>query len=164
MTDFEFLRSGAEVATAWGFDATKDNPYNDFDGGHKDWNVIFPGVDAPTPTIYWELCREGVDDCRYVATLQEQIRQARQRGESQAAQRAQAVLDPLLNPEARPIENPLSFARLRWRVAREILNLMGRRELALSFPAVLTNTAAPEQVGPNVITDPSFEAGLFGRI
>ena len=57
--------------------ATKANPYNDFDGGHKDWNVIFPGVDKPTPTIYWELCREGVDDCRYVATLQQQIRQAR---------------------------------------------------------------------------------------
>jgi hypothetical protein len=54
MTGFEFLRSGAEVATAWGFAATQANPYNDFDGGHKDWNVIFPGVDRPTPTIYWD--------------------------------------------------------------------------------------------------------------
>ncbi len=86
----EFLRSGAEVATAWGFDATQANPHNDFDGGHKDWNVVFPGVDAPTPTIYWELCREGVDDCRYVATLQQQIRQARERGQTEAAQRAAA--------------------------------------------------------------------------
>jgi hypothetical protein len=73
LTGFEFLRSGAEVATAWGFDSTTANPYNDFDGGHRDWNVMFPGVEAPTPTIYWELCREGVDDCRYVATLQRQI-------------------------------------------------------------------------------------------
>ena len=92
LAGFEFLRSGAEVATAWGFAATQANPYNDFDGGHKDWNVIFPGVDGPTPTIYWELCREGVDDCRYVATLQQQIRQAREQGSTEAAQRAERVL------------------------------------------------------------------------
>jgi hypothetical protein len=158
-TGFEFLRSGAEVATAWGFDATQANPYNDFDGGHKDWNVIFPGVDGPTPTIYWELCREGVDDCRYVATLQQHIRQAGGQGKIEAADRARRVLEPLLDPNALPIENPLAFARYRWRIAREILNLMGDRDLALSFPAVVTNATVPEQVGPNLIVDPSFEAG-----
>ena len=159
LAGFEFLRSGAEVATAWGFDCTKDNPYNDFDGGHKDWNVVFPGVDKLTPTLYWELCREGVDDCRYVATLQDQISHAKQRGKIQAAQRAERVLKPLLDPDAPPIENPFAFARYRWRIAREILNLMGDRELALSFPSVVTNTVASEQAGPNVISDASFEAG-----
>ncbi len=159
MAGFEFLRSGAEVATAWGFDATKDNPYNDFDGGHKDWNVIFPGVDAPTPTIYWELCREGVDDCRYVATLQDKIREARQRGQTKLAQRAEQVLAPLLAPDAPPIEEPLAFQRYRWRLAREILGLMGDRRSALSFPAVVNRAAAAEQIGPNVIDDPSFENG-----
>ncbi|MDI9434044.1 MAG: hypothetical protein QM570_20190 [Planctomycetota bacterium] len=159
MTGFEFLRSGAEIATAWGFDATQANPYNDFDGGHKDWNVIFPGVDGPTPTIYWELCREGMDDCRYVATLKEQIRQAREQGRIEAADRAQRILAPLLDPNAPPIENPLAFTRYRWRIAREILNLMGDPDLALSFPAVIANAAVAEQVGPNLIIDPSFEAG-----
>ncbi len=159
MTGFEFLRSGAEVATAWGFDATQANPYNDFDGGHKDWNVIFPGADGPIPTIYWELCREGVDDCRYVATLQQQMRQAKQQGKIEAAERAQKVLEPLLDPNAASSENPMAFTRYRWRLAREILNLTGDRDLALSFPAVVTNTAVPEQVGPNLIVDPSFEAG-----
>jgi hypothetical protein len=156
---FEFLRSGAEVATAWGFDATQANPYNDFDGGHKDWNVIFPGVDGPTPTIYWELCREGVDDYRYVATLQQQIRQAKEQGRIEAADRAQRVLTPLLDPNTPPIGNPLAFTRYRWRIAREILHLIGDRDLALSFPAVVTNAVVPEQVGPNLIGDPSFEAG-----
>jgi hypothetical protein len=158
-TGFEFLRSGAAVATAWGFDATQANPYNDFDGGHKDWNVIFPGVDGPTPTIYWELCREGVDDCRYVATLQQQIRQAREQGRVEAAGRARHVLEPLLDPNAAPTDNPLAFTRLRWRIAREILYLMGDRDLALSFPAAVVNTTVPEQTGPNLIVDPSFEAG-----
>ena len=156
---FEFLRSGAEVATAWGFAATQANPCNDFDGGHKDWNVLFPGVEAPTPTIYWELCREGVDDCRYVAALQEQIRLAKARGQIEPAQRAERVLAPILEPDAPSIENPAAFARYRWRIAREILTLLGDQRFALSFPAVATNPADREEAGPNIIEDPSFENG-----
>ena len=156
---FEFLRSGAEVATAWGFAATQANPHNDCDGGHKDWNVLFPGVDAPPPTIYWELCREGVDDCRYVATLQEKIHQAKERGQTEAAQRAEQVLAPLLDPSAPHFDSPSAFARYRWRIAREILKLMGDQRYPLSFPAAVNNAISQEKMGPNVIEDPSFENG-----
>jgi hypothetical protein len=62
--------------------------------------VIFPGVDGPTPTIYWEFFREGVDDCRYVTTLQQHIRQAKERGAIEVAQQAQRVLEPLLAADA----------------------------------------------------------------
>jgi len=159
LAGFEFLRSGAEVATAWGFDCFKDNPYNDFDGGHRDWNVVFPGVDHLTPTIYWELCREGVDDCRYVETLQQEIRRAKEGGLTQRARRAEQVLAPLIDPDARPIEEPLSFGRCRWRIAREILALRGDDPLALSFAAVTSAPAAQDKLGPNLIADPSFEEG-----
>jgi hypothetical protein len=160
MTGFEFLRSGAEVATAWGFDCTQDNPYNDFDGGHKDWNVVFPGVDKLTPTIYWELCREGVDDCRYVATLQELIGQAKARPQAAPAERAERVLRPLLDPDAPAIESPLAFSRYRWRIAREILALRQNRNdprLALRFAAVVDNPAEPTRLGSNLVANPSFE-------
>ena len=157
-TGFEFLRSGAEVATAWGFAATQANPHNDFDGGHKDWNVIFPGVDRPTPTIYWELCREGVDDCRYVATLQQEIRKAKERGAVQAAQRAQRVLEPLLAADAPRIGNPLAFGRYRWRIAREILALQGDKQQTLPFAAIAENPPSPLKLGPNLLANPSFEA------
>jgi hypothetical protein len=157
MTGFEFLRSGAEVATAWGFDATQANPDNDFDGGHKDWNVIFPGVDRPTPAIYWELCREGIDDCRYVATLQQQIRLALDRGRTEAAERARRVLAPLLDPDAPPLDNPLAFARYRWRIAREILALRRDRNLALRFAAIADNHPSVAKPGPNLVQNPSFE-------
>jgi hypothetical protein len=156
-TGFEFLRSGAEVATAWGFSSINANPYNDFDGGHKDWNVIFSGLDGPVPTIYWELCREGVDDCRYVVTLQRQIRQAKEQGKTEPAQRAERVLEPLLAADAPPIDNPRAFGRYRWRIAREILNLLGDRELALPFPAVIDNPRRQDKVGPNLVENPSFE-------
>lgn len=156
-TGFEFLRSGAEVATAWGFAATQANPHNDFDGGHKDWNVIFPGVDEPTPTIYWELCREGVDDCRYVITLQEHIQQARKQGAIKAAQRAQRVLDPLVTADAPRIDNSLAFGRYRWRIAREILALQGDSKQTLPFAAVAENPPSPVKLGPNLVGNPSFE-------
>jgi len=154
----ELLRSGAEAATAWGYSATNANPYNDFDGGHKDWNTVFAGIDGPTPTIYWELCREGVDDCRYVATLQQQIRQAKDQGKTEAAQRAERVLKPLVDPDAQPIANPLAFGRHRWRIAREILALQGDRELSLPFAAVADNPPTPDKIGPNLVENPSFEA------
>lgn len=156
-TGFEFLRSGAEVATAWGFSATQANPHNDFDGGHKDWNVIFPGVHEPTPTIYWELCREGVDDCRYVATLQREIRRAKERGSTEAAERAERVLEPLLAADAARINNPHAFARYRWRIAREILALQGDGRGALTFAAVVDNPPRRVKLGPNLIANPSFE-------
>lgn len=161
MTGFEFLRSGAEVATAWGFDCTKDNPYNDFDGGHKDWNVVFPGADKLTPTIYWELCREGIDDYRYAATLQQTIGEAKARGETTAAERAERVLRPLIDPEGPGIGNPLAFSRYRWRIAREILALRQDRkdrELALPFAAVPDNPPAPAELGPNLVANSSFES------
>jgi hypothetical protein len=157
LAGFQFLRSGAEVATAWGFAAAQANPYNDFDGGHKDWNVIFPGVDKPTPTSYWELCREGVDDCRYVTTLQEQIRQAKERGQITAAQRAERVLAPLLAADAPEMSQPKAFGRYRWRIAREILALQGDRELALPFAATPDNPPSPIQLGPNLVQNPSLE-------
>ena len=56
-------------------------------------------------------------------------------------------------------------SRIRWPspatvgASREILHLIGDPDLALPFPAVVTNVAVPEQVGPNFIVDPSFEAG-----
>lgn len=158
LTGFQFLRSGAEVATAWGFAATQANPYNDFDGGHKDWNVIFPGVDGPTPTIYWELCREGVDDCRYVATLEQQIRLARQQGRTEAAQRAERVLRPIISFDVPEIEHALAFGRYRWRIAREIMSMQGDKELALPFTAAPENPPPTVKLGPNLVENPSFEA------
>ena len=159
-TGFEFLRSCADTATAWGFVATAANPHNDFDGGHEDWNVMFPGVGRPTPTIYWELCREGVDDCRYVATLQEQARLARQAGRQADADRAETVLAPLLDPDATPIANPEAYGRCRWALAREILRLTGSGLVEqLSFTPVAAASRRAAAYEPNVIANPSFEDG-----
>ncbi|MBN1676151.1 MAG: hypothetical protein JXR37_34220 [Kiritimatiellae bacterium] len=158
-TGFEFLRSGATTATGWGFAAYDANPYNDFDGGHKDWNVLLPGVDTPTPTLYWEMCREGVDDCRYVATLQQRIREAKASGQAAAAAQAEQVLAPILDPAAPGIRDPRLFGRYRWRIAREILRLAGAQEYALPFPPTAARASAQDTLGPNLVANPSFEDG-----
>jgi hypothetical protein len=98
-----------------------------------------------------------VDDCRYVATLQQQILQARERGQVAAAQRAERVLTPLLAADAPEIAEPTAFGRYRWRLAREILALQGDRELALPFAATPDNPPRPIQLGPNLVENPSFE-------
>lgn len=155
---FEFLRSGAQCATGWGFAAYHNNPYNDLDGTHPDWCVLLPGADGSIPTIYWELCREGVDDCRYVATLQALIEDAADR---QGAERARALLEPLLDPYATSIEEPRASHRYRWRIAREIVQLSGHDSFTppLSFTPVASASPMKEVLGGNVIHNPSFEDG-----
>jgi len=98
-----------------------------------------------------------VDDCRYVATLQQQIRHAKERGQITAAQRAERVLTPLLAADAPEISQPKAFGRYRWRVAREILALQGDPEFTLPFAAAPDNPPPTVQLGPNLVENPSFE-------
>ncbi|MBN1669900.1 MAG: hypothetical protein JXR37_02630 [Kiritimatiellae bacterium] len=159
MTGFDFLKTGAETATAWGFAATYANPYNDFDGGHKDWNVVFPGLDKPIPTIYWEAAREGIDDCRYVATLQEQIARAKRQGKTTAAHAAEQVLAPIVGLDEPRVVNTPSFNRYRWRLAREILRLAGHRQHVLPFYPVVARSEVAAAFHENMLPNPGFENG-----
>jgi len=83
ITGFLFWRSGAEGVWSWTFLRPKDDALDDFDGQRhreaKDACIVYPSTDrgAPTPTLQWEGIREGVDDYRYLYTL-EQL--AKQRG------------------------------------------------------------------------------------
>ncbi len=53
------------------------NPYNDFDGGMRDLNFVYPTSDGVLDTIAWEGYREGIDDVRYVTTLTKAIENAK---------------------------------------------------------------------------------------
>ena len=66
----------------WGFDGAMTHAYqcgygfiwNDFDGLYRDENMTYPTADGVIDTIQWEGYREGVNDLRYLATLQAAIR------------------------------------------------------------------------------------------
>jgi hypothetical protein len=53
------------------------NPYNDFDGGMRELNFVYPTSNGVIDTIVWEGYREGIDDVRYVTTLTKAIEAAR---------------------------------------------------------------------------------------
>jgi len=56
------------------YQAAYGNPYNDFDGYCRDEIMAYPTVNGVVDTIEWEGYREGVDDVRYVTTLQHAIK------------------------------------------------------------------------------------------
>ncbi len=68
-----------------GFDGAMDYAYqhafghiwNDYDHPHyRDHNFTYPTINGVVDTIQWEGFREGVDDVRYVTTLEQAIEQA----------------------------------------------------------------------------------------
>lgn len=88
-----------------GFDGAMDYAYqhgfhhvwNDFDDRtYRDHNFAYPTVNGVVPTLAWEGFREGVDDVRYVTTLEKAIREAppARREEAAAATRWLEALAP----------------------------------------------------------------------
>jgi hypothetical protein len=66
--------------------ASNSNPFCDFDGIYGDWCMAYPGPGGvPLPTQRWEAIRQGIDDGRYVYTLEIRVAEARKRGMAAAA-------------------------------------------------------------------------------
>ena len=93
---FFFWKSGATGQYYWAYQYPKGNPCDDLDG--VDWCAAYPGDAGPIPTIQWEALREGIDDFRYVVTLQRSIDKLRENTSPEAkrlAKEAQSLLDEL---------------------------------------------------------------------
>ena len=56
---------------------------------------VRPTEEDLVPTVGWEAVREGIDDHRYLATLQHAIRAAQEAGETEATTQAQHTLDTI---------------------------------------------------------------------
>jgi len=67
-------KNNYDGAATWIYQSTAGNTWNDFDSPNaRDYNFVYPTVDGVIDTIQWEGYREGVDDVRYVTTLQDAI-------------------------------------------------------------------------------------------
>jgi hypothetical protein len=65
------------------------NPWDDFLAPHyRQHCMVYPTQTGVVDTIQWEGWREGVDDCRYMATLLREIAKARKEGRATAAVQA----------------------------------------------------------------------------
>ena len=73
--------NGSEGTYCWAYKWSGEDPFNDLDGGHTDWNLVFEGPNGEmVSTPAWEAWREGVDDRRYVELYQSLVEQGKADG------------------------------------------------------------------------------------
>ena len=99
---FGFYRRNAVAMYYWHYQAVVADPFDDLDGGTRDWCASYPGKDGPIPTLDWEGVAEGVDDLRYIHTLNLLAARCTKRGgdASRKAEQALAALTALLAQDA----------------------------------------------------------------
>jgi hypothetical protein len=128
-------RAGLNGVTAWTYPLAGYRPVDWVTG----WSSPELGSDGrPVPTLVWEAFREGVDDRRYIETLEQRIREARAKGQIDAAVAAEKALEEIASELEKPYawyasggkEGPYlgglkaeNLDRARERVAREIIRL-----------------------------------------
>ncbi|MFW6155921.1 MAG: glycoside hydrolase domain-containing protein [Armatimonadota bacterium] len=136
---FFFYKTGATGQFYWAYQYPRSNPIDDRDG--IDWCAAYPGETEPIPTIEWEGLREGIDDFRFVHTLELEIADARAGGSAAAktlADEAEALLDEIreaaiadlqvyeelgLNFHVDSIWEPETYDTYRRRIAEKIAAL-----------------------------------------
>ncbi|MEA3400660.1 MAG: hypothetical protein U9R79_05375 [Armatimonadota bacterium] len=97
LAGYMLAKSGAEGIWCWTLQRAKGDIYNDFDGEEqreaKEACTTYVSEDGTemVPTLQWEGHREGVDDFRYIYTLQQMAE-----AEGEAGRRALEELDALL--------------------------------------------------------------------
>jgi hypothetical protein len=80
-------KTGARGHRQFWLTGHQGDPFNDFDGNETDTAAyILPSADGWIGTISWELLREGIDDYRYLYTLNALVTRAAEAG-GEAAQR-----------------------------------------------------------------------------
>jgi len=139
-------QSPVRVHVPWMWNSFGGSPFDDTDAERYDFGYAFPLDDRGeqiVSTLHWEACREGYDDIRYIATLENAIERALQRGidasdAQQALEQAAAMLpdlpgdiedvegeSPLLIETARR-HSGADWDHMRSRIAREIVALEAR--------------------------------------
>ena len=89
---FYGFKTGIQGYNPWHHDNSKGNPFNDFDHFYNGGRFVLPGPDGPLPTLAYEGAREGIDDMRYVYTLEQAMTKA---GEGEALDQAKALLEEI---------------------------------------------------------------------
>jgi len=127
---FGFWRSGFRALTPWIYQSVVSDPWNYLDGGYMDFFNRTDDDGSPIPVALWEAYREGIDDGRYITTLERAIARAREAGHTRLADEAQAELQSVWDAiqvqekyKHDGLWDPALFDRYRWLLARQILRI-----------------------------------------
>jgi hypothetical protein len=77
---FGFWRSGFRALIPWIYQSDVGDPWNYLDGSAMDFMNRSTAEGEPVPVALWEAYREGIDDGRYVYTLEQLAAEAQRRG------------------------------------------------------------------------------------
>lgn len=94
---FGFWRSGYRGLVPWIYQGNSGNPWNYLDGEVSDMFVRTADDGSPIPVVLWEVYREGIDDVRYITTLEHWIERARAAGREDLAKAGRNDLDFVWN-------------------------------------------------------------------
>lgn len=132
---FGFWRSGFRALTPWIYQAIIGDQWNYLDSSAMDFFNRTADDGSPIPVALWEAYREGIDDGRYVNTLDRWIERARDAGLLRAAEDAEADRQLLwdsikVQPKYKHdgLWDPETFDVFRWLLASQVLRLRGAVE------------------------------------
>jgi len=94
---FGFWRSGYKGLIPWMYQRDLGNPWNYLDGEYSDVLVRTADDGSPIPVVTWEVYREGIDDMRYITTLEHWIERAKAAGREDLANAGREDLDFVWN-------------------------------------------------------------------
>jgi hypothetical protein len=127
---YGFWRSGFRALVPWIYSASVGDPWNYLDGSSMDFVNRSTADGEPVPVALWEAFREGIDDGRYIYTLEQLCAQAEARGLREAAaagrRELQSVWDSIVVQEKYKYDGMPSgadFDARRWCLAAAILKL-----------------------------------------
>ena len=113
-------RAGTSGCYNWAYMSWRGSPYDDLDHKTGTWMHVYPplGTEPGGPSTGWQGFREGIDDYKYIATLEHAIARATKAGSTEAkaaARLAQRRLDALL---ASLRYSPRVRGAARWTIRR----------------------------------------------
>lgn len=127
---FGFWQSGYRCLIPWIYQSTGGDSWNYLDASTSDFFNRTGDDGTPIPVTLWEAYREGIDDHRYLFTLENTIARAEEAGQKEAAGKARAVLAQInaaidVQPKYKNegLWSPEAFDAWRWAIAEQILAL-----------------------------------------
>jgi len=129
---FGFWKSGFKALIPWIYQSSTGDPWNYLDGPYMDFFNRSTPEGEPIPVALWEAYREGIDDGRYLYTLEQLVAEAKSKGGKAAAAAAEAekelrfVWDSIQVQEKYKYDGlwtGADFDAYRWLLATQILKV-----------------------------------------
>ena len=127
---FGLWQSGFKVLIPWIYSVTRHDQWNNLDSSSSDFGVRTDPDGRPIPTPVWEAYREGIDDNKYIFTLETLIARAAEMGFKKEAAAAQTDLDLIKKNifiqeqyKDKNLWGADTFDAYRWLMAERIMEL-----------------------------------------